>query len=148
PPFCPSTPRSSELGYVEQRGGIAPVPVVDVPDVADGEAVRWTRHDTHLVAGADVALLDDAQIRPGPAGAREALREQRVSYAHAELPARQARLAHLEEGRSNRPALADHRVEQMQTLHGEVLPETAGPDAPSELRLPPARVLECVGVHG
>ena len=103
------------------------VVVIHAPDVADGEPVVGARHDSHGITGADVALFDDAEVRAGPGGPGEAPLERPVIHAQPELPARDARLAHLEDGGSDGPTLPDHRIDQVETLHGEVLPKPPGP---------------------
>ena len=62
-----------------RRAAAAPdaVDVVDALDVADREAVVGPVDDLDGVAGAELALLDDAQVRAWTAGVREAARETR-----------------------------------------------------------------------
>jgi hypothetical protein len=93
------------------------------------------------VAGADLALADDAQVRPRPAGGGEGLQEFRVAHPDAELEAGKARLGDLELSRADPPAFADQRLAQVDAVNREVVAEGAGPDLPAELRLPPVVVL-------
>jgi hypothetical protein len=51
--------------------------VVDAGDLPDGETVGRAVHDLDGVAGGDLAIGEDAQVGAGPAGGREAPRENR-----------------------------------------------------------------------
>ena len=62
------------------------------------------------IAGADVALLHDPQVRAGAPRRREALQERRIAHPQPQLEAREARLAHLEQRRADPPALAHDRL--------------------------------------
>src|SRR6185436_20592125 len=96
-----------ELGRAEEQSAAPALLVIDAGDVADGEPVLGLFAHPNLVPGADLALLDDAEVGARPASGREVDGERRVLHARAELPARNARLRHLEDGTADLPELAD-----------------------------------------
>ena len=99
-----------------------------------------------LVARADVALGDDAQIRAGPQRPLEAAGHALVRGAHPELPARDPRLRHLELGAADPPALADHGVADVVAGDGQVLADESVLDLAAEFDGPEVEVLAGVGV--
>jgi hypothetical protein len=101
-----------------------------------------------LVAGADVALVYDAQVGARSARRGEALEKARIAHPQTELEARQTRLRDLQHGAPHGPPLADHRVRDGKPAHRQVLAEGAGAQRGCELCLPPLGVLGRVGVDG
>src|SRR5262245_51477936 len=76
--------------------------------------------DHDRIPCADLPFLDDAEVRPEARGALELLHEARVAHADAELEAREARLADLQERGPDAPAAADHGGRHVDTAHGQV----------------------------
>ena len=85
---------------------------------------------------------------PGRALCCKAHRKARVVHADPELVARDPRLADLEDGGPDRPALADRRGSEIDPRGREVLTECAGFDRPIELGGPPGQVFRGVGIDG
>src|SRR4051812_36401537 len=134
--------RRGRGGELEQRGLDRHGP----RDHRDRDAVVGAAGDLDLVAGADLALAHDAQVRARSLRPCEALEHLRVAEAQAELEARKARLADLELDRAEPPALADQRPAHVDARDREVLAERARPELDAELALPPRGVLARVRV--
>src|SRR4051812_12299048 len=101
------------------------------------------------IAGFELALGDDAQVRAWPVRSGEPLEHQRIAEPEAELEAREPGLADLELDGPDPPVLADNGVRDVDAAGGQVLAEHAGAEvvAPQLFR-PPGDVLRRVGVHG
>ena len=80
----PTASRSRPARRPQQPGRAGVVVVVDAGDLGDGEAVGWLQDDLDRVAGADLALGQDAEVGAGPAGGREPARELLGAHADAQ----------------------------------------------------------------
>jgi hypothetical protein len=98
------------------------------------------------IARLQLPLDDDAQVRPGPQRLGEAPREQLVVHADAKSPARDPRLGNLQDHAPDLPALADQGRVHVHAFGREVLAELAVGERSADRLLPPARVLDGVGV--
>ena len=105
-------------------------------------------HHLDRVAGADLALPQHPQVRPGRGPRGEPLDQVGHAPEAGEGGARRARLGDLEQRVADGPLLADHRPGDVHRVGAEVLAEAAGPDAPAQFGRPPAGVLLGVGVDG
>src|SRR6185436_69200 len=145
-PQGPFPPALGELGRAEEHSAAPSLLVVDAGDVADGEPVLGLVAHANLVAGADLALLDDAEVGARLARGREVDGERCVLHARAELPARNARLGDLEDGAADLPELADHGARDVHSRHRQVLAEVAVLELAAELPLPPGGVFARVRI--
>src|SRR5262245_7778827 len=142
----PVMPFRCKLRNSEQRRAAPALLMVDPSDVADSEPVRGPLTDPNVVAGANLALLHDAQVGAGPARCCEVDGEGGIVHPRTELPAWDAGLGHFEDDAADLPPLAHDCTRDLHARHGEVLPEDAVLELAPELLLPPRRVLASVGI--
>jgi hypothetical protein len=103
--------------------------------------------DFYRVARADLARLDDPQVRTGPGGLGEALDPAGLRQPALEGAARNPGTGHLEDDvRADPPALADQGGVDRHALGGEVFAEHAAGQRSVKLGLPAIEVLPGVGV--
>jgi hypothetical protein len=126
------------LGAVAGAGG---------QEVGDRNGVVGAAEDLDGVAGFDLALLDDPQVRAGAARGREALDEVTDLPEAREGPARDPRSGDLEGGAADAPAFAGQGPGHREARHGQVLAELARAQVMAELALPELGVLPAVRVH-
>ncbi len=92
-----------------------------------------------VVAGADLALLQDAEVEPRPPARGQQRGHARLVHPDADAIAGDARLGDLEQGAADPVAIADKDAVVGQAFDREVLAELAVDEvAPSELLLPVA----------
>jgi len=89
--------------------------------------------DLGRVAGGDLALGQDAQVRPGPPGGGEAGREPLAAHPDPQLEAGDPRLGDLEQGPPDPPALPHQGVADVDPAQGQVLPEGPRPQLEGQL---------------
>jgi hypothetical protein len=66
--FRPPSPALGHPRDREEAPDLLPIEGVDAENIADGELVIGALEDPNLIARADIALDDDAQIGPGAQG--------------------------------------------------------------------------------
>lgn len=106
--------------------GVAVGQIQQRVDVGHTELVAATAGAHDLVAGANLALGDDAEVE-----ARTMLRDKQIGHlgliqAHADPKAGDARLGDFEFGAANAVAVPDAYFVVTETRYGEVLPELPG----------------------
>ena len=100
-------------------------------DLGDGHALPGLADLHDLVAGADLALAQDAEIESRPAARRQQRRHPRLVGANAEPIAGHARLGDLEQRAADLIAVTDANGIVGQILDGEILSELAEDVSPS-----------------
>ena len=125
-------------GLVEQRARLL-----------DGHALGSRPDRQDLVAGLDLALLEDAQIKARPAVRHEKRCHPRLVHADADAVAGDARLRHLEDRAPDPVPIPDAHLAVGQALDREVLAELpVGEPAPPELFLPVAIGSDLIDENG
>jgi hypothetical protein len=118
-------------------------------DLHDGHLLGAGRHLLDRLPRLDVALLDHAQIEPGPPVRHEQRRDPRVVHPQPDAVAGDARLGDLEQRPADPEAVADADVLVREALDGEVLAELPEHEvAAPELALPIAIGLVLVDEDG
>src|SRR5262245_46661736 len=107
-------------------------------DLGDGHALLCLADLHDLVAGADLALAQDAEIESRPAARRQHCRHPRLVGANPEPVAGHARLGDLEQRAADLVAVADANGIVGKLLNREILTELAEDEARLELLLPMA----------
>jgi len=82
----------AKLAVGKRSADLLPIEGVDAENIPDGEVVIGALNDLNLIALADIALDNDAQIGPGAQGLGEAAREEFIIHPHPHPPARDPRL--------------------------------------------------------
>ena len=95
-------------------------------DLGDRHALGAVRELLDAIAGADLAFLDDAEIKAGPVVRNRQRRYLRMSQPDADPVAGVARLANLYDGTADPEAIADADLGIGEALHCEVLAEVPG----------------------
>jgi len=113
----------------------------------DGHVVIGSVDDLDRIAGAHVPLAQDGEVGAGAVGLRERAQEARIAHPQAELVARRARLANLEQRAADGPALADPRRAHVDAARRQVLAEGRRAEVATQALRPPRRVLRGIRVH-
>src|SRR5262249_48163679 len=106
----PPPPALGHSGNRKQPVGFVAIACVDAKHIANGEIVIGSLGDADRIAGPHVTFDYDSQVSPGPQRLGEAAREQLIIHPNSKPPARNSRLAHLENRGPNLPTLADERL--------------------------------------
>src|SRR5689334_1074364 len=111
-------------------------------NLRDGHTLGTLSNLHDLVAGFNLALLDDAKIEAGSAMRHEQCRHPRFVHADADPIAGDARLRHFKDGTPDAIAIPDADLAIGEPIDGEILPELPIAEvASTELGLPiPIRV--------
>ncbi len=118
-------------------------------DLRDGHSLLRLTHLHDLVAGADLAFLQDAKVETGPAAGGEQCRHPGLVHPDADAIARHARLGDLEQRAADPIAVADAHGIVGQSLDREVLAELSVDEVgPLQLLLPMAIRLDLVDEDG
>ena len=110
----PFQPAFVAPGQIEQRIGLG-----------DGHALGTGQDLDDLVAGFDLALLEDAKIKARPVMRHEQRRHLRLVHPDADPVAGDARLRHLEQRASDPVMVADAHLCVGQAVDREILAELA-----------------------
>src|SRR5207253_2822267 len=111
------------LASFEHLARLRLVEQLDLVQQTDRDLVLGPLDHLDLVAGADLALLENPQVAAGTAGLGEALLKSGLADLVAQLEAGNARKADLEERRADPPLLSDLRAGEVEPLHGQVFAE-------------------------
>src|SRR5216683_8369585 len=144
--FRPSPPALGQLGNRKQPLDLIAIAQVDAKYIADGNIMIGPLDNSDPILGADIALDDDSQVRPGSKSFAKAARERLVLHPDFKPPARYPRLGDLEHGRSDLPTLSNQRVVHLDSLGGEVFAKLAVCKRSTELPLPPPCVFDRIRV--
>src|SRR5262249_42664723 len=108
-------------------------------DLRDRHALRRLAHLDDLVAGANLALPEDAEVEPRPSAGREESRHARLVHPDADAVTGDPRLRDLEQRAADLIAVADAHLIVGEALDREVLAELSIDEiGPPELLLPVA----------
>src|SRR5262249_16678103 len=144
--FRPPSPAIGHPRDREEAPDLLPIEGVDAENIADREIVIGALNDLNLIARADIALDNDAQIGPGAQGLGEAAREELVVHPHPQAPTGHPRLGDLQPRGPDRPALPDEGAVHVDALRRKVLAKLAVGKRSADLLFPPPRVFNRVGV--
>lgn len=122
-PPCPTLPGVGEFSGFEESACLAVLTVVDARNVCDGETVPGWGADFDGIAGRKPTFLDDPQVASGAIGSCECQWKPGVLHANAELEARHARLADLQDDIADLPTLAHDGRPNVDPLRCEVVAE-------------------------
>src|SRR6516165_505253 len=117
-------------------------------DLGDGHALLGLADLHDVVAGADLALPQDAKIETRPSAGRQQRRHPRLVSANAEPVAGHARLGDLEQSAADLIAVADANAIVGQILDSEVLTELANDEGRLQLFLRVAVRFDLIDVNG
>jgi hypothetical protein len=95
-------------------------------DLGDRHALGAVRELLDAIAGAELAFLDDAEIKAGPAVGNQQRRHLRTLQPDADPVAGVAWLADLDDDTANPESIADAGLGISEALHSEVLAENPG----------------------
>ena len=113
---------------VQRFGGPLQVLLVEIQkfvDLAHGHGARVSLDEFDGVAGTDLALFQDAEIKSHSAACQELVLEALYYHLYRQLVAGHARLAALDQGASYAEYVANMDIVFQHAFNGEVLAELA-----------------------
>ena len=97
-------------------------------------------NNPYLISSTQVAFADYSQVSPGSQCLGKTANKHLIVHPDSKPPARHARFGYLENSGSDRPALSDKRVVDLDPLRREVFPKLAVLERSAKLLFPPPDV--------
>jgi hypothetical protein len=143
----PSPPALRDPRNGEQSLDLFSISSVNSKYISNRQIMIRRFEDPDLIFGANYALDNDAQVRPGSQRLGEMAHKHLIVHANSQPPARDPWFRYFKDSAADRPTLANERVVHRDSSGREIFPKLAVLKRSAEFLFPPPQVFHGVRIH-